>query len=227
MSGRGADARDLRTALNGHLTPEAAAWLDAALHDAETADEPAPPAVRAGLPAWEIHFAAAGRRCRPTTAAGDPATAARVLLLHAACADAATLTRLYDRGSAAERRAVLRALPYLAHLGPDARPLVEDALRANDTRLIAAAVGPYAADHLPPPVWRQAVLKCLFTGVPLAAVAGLARRAAGDAELARMLTGYAAERTAAGRTVPGDLHHALALTGVATSPGKPAHAKES
>ncbi|WP_435858899.1 EboA domain-containing protein [Streptomyces pathocidini] len=145
--------------------------------------------------------------------APDPADAARILLLHAAGADAATVERLYAHGSGAERRAVLFALPCL-ELGAEAVPLVEDALRANDTRLIAAAVGPYAARHLDAHAWRHAVLKCLFTGVPTAAVAGLEDRARGDTELARMLTDFAAERTAAGRPVPADLHHVLALTGV-------------
>ncbi|MFE0424942.1 EboA domain-containing protein, partial [Streptomyces sp. NPDC058953] len=140
----------------------------------------------------------------------------RVHLLVEAGADPGTLTRLYHRGTAAERRAVLLALPHLDRLadGPaDVLPLVEDALRTNDTRLVAAAVGPYAAARLDPHTWRHAVLKCLFTGVPLTAVHGLADRARGDAELARMLTDYAAERTAAGRPVPPDLTHALTLTG--------------
>nr|WP_250851013.1 EboA domain-containing protein [Streptomyces malaysiensis] len=142
----------------------------------------------------------------------DLPDAARILILHAADADAPTAARLYARGTGAERRAVLRALPHLAlFTGPDAVPLVEDALRTNDTRLVAAAVGPYAARHLPPHSWRQAVLKCLFTGVPLGAVAQWERRARGDGELARMLTDYARERTAAGRPVPGDLDRVLAL----------------
>ncbi|MDN3060132.1 EboA domain-containing protein [Streptomyces sp. SRF1] len=139
--------------------------------------------------------------------------AVRVLLLHAAGADARTVARLYAHGTGAERRAVLRALPHLPlFTGPDAVPLVEDALRTNDTRLVAAAVGPYAARHLSPHSWRQALLKCLFTGVPLTAVADWERRARGDAELGRMLTDYAHERTAAGRPVPGDLDRVLALT---------------
>ncbi|MEC4021103.1 EboA domain-containing protein, partial [Streptomyces sp. H27-D2] len=105
----------------------------------------------------------------------------------------------------------LQALPYLP-LGSGALALVEDALRANDTRLIAAAVGPYAARHLDPHSWRHAVLKCLFTGVPLTAVADLERRAHADGELARMLADYARERTAASRPVSADLHRALDLT---------------
>ncbi len=71
------------------------------------------------------------------------------------------LTRLYRQGTAAERRAVLLALPHLVP-GPDALPLVEDALRTNDTRLVAAAVGPYAA--APP---RRARLAARRAEVPL------------------------------------------------------------
>ncbi|WP_435866109.1 EboA domain-containing protein [Streptomyces xinghaiensis] len=149
----------------------------------------------------------------------DPTDTARVLLLRAARATPGTLDRLYHQGTAAERRAVLLALPYLPGIGPEAVPLIEDALRANDTRLVAAAVGPYAARHLAPHAWRHAVLKCLFTEVPVAAVAGLADRARGDAELARMLTDYARERTAAGRPVPPDLHHVLTLTAPGTETG--------
>ncbi|QQC94084.1 EboA domain-containing protein [Streptomyces alfalfae] len=158
------------------------------------------------MPTWELRLAEAGRRC-----GADHADAARVLLLHAASADPATLARVYGQGTAPERRAVLRALPHLVP-GPEALPLVEDALRTNDTRLVAAAVGPYAARHLAPHDWRHAVLKCLFTGVPVDAVADLPRRARGDRELARMLTDFAGERTAAGRAVPDDLRRVLCLT---------------
>jgi len=186
----------------------ARAWLDAALADAEAAAQ-TPPASSSPYLAhsWELHFAAAGRHC-----GHDHADPVRTLLLVEARAGAETLTRLYQQGTSAERRAVLRALPALVD-GPHAVHLVEDALRSNDTRLIATALGPYAATHLDPHAWRHAVLKCLFTGVPLDAVAHLAQRAAGDGELARMLTDYAAERIAAGRDVPDDLGRVLTLTG--------------
>ncbi|WP_208106941.1 EboA domain-containing protein, partial [Streptomyces sp. GC420] len=176
--------------------PEAArVWLERVLAGTETAPG-----------AWETAFAEAGRRAGP-----GHTDAVRVLLLRSIGPDAATVSRLYERGSAAERRAVLLALPHL-DLGPDAVPLVEDALRTNDARLVAAALGDYAARHLTPHAWRHAVLKCLFTGIPVRVVAGLADRARGDSELARMLGDYAAERTAAGRAVPEDLHRVLALT---------------
>ncbi|MFC8131770.1 EboA domain-containing protein [Streptomyces sp. NPDC057302] len=209
---------DLRSHLEATLDGAARAWLDQATAEAAAhrgRPEQSPP------PVWELRFVEAGRRCGQ-----DHADAARVLLLHTAEADPATLTRVYEQGTAAERRAVLQALPHLVE-GPGALPLVEDALRTNDTRLVAAAVGPYAARHLAPHDWRHAVLKCLFTGVPLDAVADLDRRARADAELARMLGDYAGERTAAGRTVPSDLHRVLALAAptalsAAAAPSAPA-----
>ncbi|MFC8079164.1 EboA domain-containing protein [Streptomyces sp. NPDC057307] len=190
-----------REEIDARLDAKAVAWLDQAL--AEAAEKGDNVALRR----WELRFAAAGRHCGQ-----DNADDVRTLLLRRAAADVGTLTRLYQQGAAAERRAVLLALPHLVP-GPEAVPLVEDALRTNDTTIVEAAVGPYAADHLDAHAWRHAVLKCLFTGVPVAAVAGAERRAHGDAELARMLTDFASERTAAGRSVPPDLHRVLNMTG--------------
>ncbi|MBT2364418.1 EboA domain-containing protein [Streptomyces sp. ISL-10] len=197
-----------RKELEELLDDSARAWLGDAFAEAARAAA-APPAASSPYAAhtWELRFAAAGRHC-----GHEHADAARTLILGEARAGLDTLTRLYQQGSAAERRAVLLALPALVR-GPQALPLIDDALRTNDTRLIAAAVGPYAAAHLDPHPWRHAVLKCLFTGVPADVVAGLERRAAGDGELARMLTDFAAERTAAGRAVPHDLGRVLTLTG--------------
>ncbi|MFJ6983372.1 MULTISPECIES: EboA domain-containing protein [unclassified Streptomyces] len=206
---------DLRADLEARLPAPARAWLRNALDEAtahaETSarpDAPAPPASRARTPLapWELRLAEARRRC-----GSAHADTARLLLLCAADADLDVLARVYAQGTADERRAVLSALPYLVP-GPEALPLVHDALRTNDTRLLAAAVGPYGARHLDVHSWRHAVLKCLFTGVSVDAVAALAERARADAELARMLRDYAAERTAADRPVPGDLHRVLALT---------------
>lgn len=185
----------LQADIEAWLPPPAAEWLVSAIG-----------AAAAGAADWEVHFTAARRICGAETA-----VAVRQLLLQTARADATTMLRLYRGGDAAERRAVVRALPYLVP-GPDALPLVEDALRTNDTRLIAAALGPYAAGHLDQPAWRQAVLKCLFNAIPVSSISGLAERARGDAELARMLRDYAAEREAAGRDIPGDLRRVLTLT---------------
>ncbi|GAA2511725.1 EboA domain-containing protein [Streptomyces gobitricini] len=196
-----------RDELAGRLGAAARTWLDEALteaaHAADTPSDPTGPYLSAS---WELRFASAGRHCGP-----EHADSVRILLLHQARAGTDTLTRLYQHGTAAERRAVLLALLSLVP-GPEALPLVADALRTNDTRLVAAAVGPYAATHLDQHSWRHAVLKCLFTGVPVEAVADLPRRARGDTALARMLADYADERSAAGRPLPADLPRVLTLT---------------
>ncbi|MFJ6854659.1 EboA domain-containing protein [Streptomyces sp. NPDC091271] len=193
-----------RKELDDRLPGAARAWLDEAL--AEAAHAAAHPGADSGNPPWELRFASAGRHCGL-----EHADSVRALLLVEARAGLPAVTRLYDQGTAAERRAVLLTLHRL-ELGAAALPLVEDALRTNDTRLVAAAVGPYGAAHLDVHGWRHAVLKCLFTEVPVEALDRLAERARGDAELARMLGDFAAERTAAGRAVPAGLRTVLDLT---------------
>jgi hypothetical protein len=123
---------------------------------------------------------------------------------------ATALTELYRYGDAGEKRAVLRSLwvsEVAGRLGDRAVPLLADAIRTNDVRLLAAALGPYGTTHLDAATFRQAVLKCVFSGVPLAVVDGLPARA--DQELTRMMTDFAAERAAAGRAVPEDLENYL------------------
>jgi hypothetical protein len=187
----------IQAAVTKALDPSGAIWLAEA-----RAQIAADPAALARL------FPAVGRKCgRGQLWTDDPELigwtvddAVRTLLLVGA--GIADVTAVYNYGDAAERRAVLRALPLL-NLGRAAVPLVQDALRTNDTRLIAAALGPYAAAHLPPDAWRQAVLKCVFLGIPLAWVADLDRRK--DVELVRMMRAFAEERRAAGRPVPPDV----------------------
>ncbi|GLY75655.1 EboA domain-containing protein [Actinoallomurus iriomotensis] len=193
---------DLRRILDAHLTESGAQWLDAAAER-----------IAADAGAIRPLFPAVGRHCG--RAPLDPAAdghgwtvddAGRALLLTCLPLTGPALARevgdLYRYGDAAEKRGVLRGL-HLLGLGDEALPLVHDALRTNDTRLIAAALGPYGAARLDPHAYRHGVLKCVFTGVPLAAVAGLRERR--DAELARMFTAFARERVAAGRTVPADV----------------------
>lgn len=160
-------------------------------------------------------FAAAGREVgrEPLTAepfaptADDAARAAIIAALADGGADPAAAVALYRRGDDAERRGVLRGLDAIADPAPAWRDagldLVLDALRANDTRLVAAALGSFAAAHLDDHAWRHGVLKCVFLGIPLSVVAGLEARA--DDELAAMAARFAEERRAAGRPVPDDL----------------------
>lgn len=131
---------------------------------------------------------------------------ARVELLKASPGAAAEMPDLYRYGDAAEKRAVLRGLS-VVDTGDAGLALVADALRTNDTRLVTAAMGEYAAERLDDAAYRHGVLKCVFMGIPLAEVAGLDRRT--DGELLRMMRSFAAERTAAGRDVPADLRPLL------------------
>lgn len=191
----------LRAALDDRTGETGRRWLAGAL--AAVAADPA---------ALRELFPQAGRGCgRDLLDPADPYgwtvdDAARALLLLRLPQRGQALLHevdtLYRQGDAAERRAVLRALPLLP-IGAEALPLVRDALRTNDTRLVAAALGEYATVHLDAAAYRQAVLKCVFTGIPLAALPGMPQRA--DAELARMLAAFAEERSAAGRTVPADI----------------------
>lgn len=165
-------------------------------------------------------FASAGREVgrEPLSAepfaptADDAARAAIVAALAGSGADPAVAAALYRRGDDAERRGVLRGLDAISDPTPAWRAvgldLVVDALRANDTRLVAAALGSFAAAHLDDHAWRHGVLKCVFLGIPLSVVADLGARA--DDELAAMAARFAEERRAAGRTVPDDLTLLLA-----------------
>ncbi|MEV8372680.1 EboA domain-containing protein [Kribbella sp. NPDC056861] len=135
--------------------------------------------------------------------------ATRALLLQGA--SAADIIAVYRYGDAAEKLAVLHALSVadLADaLQDQALPIIEDAIRTNDQRLVAAALGPYATQYLPQPAFRQAVLKCVFANIPLAVVDGLPQRV--DQELIRMMSDFATERSAAGRDLPADLEAYLA-----------------
>jgi hypothetical protein len=193
---------DLWSALEERVTPEALSWLREAVAEVETD----PTAVRSRFPM-------AGRKVgrAPLDPDADPddvhATtiddAARTLLL-VALGDAvqAELADLYRFGDAAERRGLLRALPYLP-VGDGAMEIVDDAIRTNDTRLVAAALGPYATEHLDDAAYDQAVLKCVFIGVPIAPLDGLPERA--TPETARMLAAFVHERVAAGRDIPAEV----------------------
>ena len=125
---------------------------------------------------------------------------------------ATSLGDLYRYGDDAERRGVLRGL----NAAPDQQQpivrtgldLVADALRTNDPRLVAAALGDFAGAHLDDHAWRHGVLKALFMGIPVDVVARLDDRS--DDELARMAAGLVAERRAAGREINDDMRRVAA-----------------
>ena len=110
----------------------------------------------------------------------------------------------YEQGDAREQASWLRGVALL----PDAGrylPIVIDACRTNILPVFesVACENPYPSRHFPERNFNQMVLKALFNNVPLSRIVGLAARA--NAELARMAADYAAERRAAGRSVPADI----------------------
>lgn len=202
--------------LREHLSDEAASWLASTLAEVQRSPDALAPA-----------FPAVSRRCgRAPMVDGDDlglhhgcvddeARAVLMQALHVREAElVAVVGDLYRYGDAGEKRGVLRGLHLLDEplgsggLGAALLPAVHDGLRTNDVRIVAAALGEYGARHLARDAYRQAVVKCVFVGVPLSAVHGLAERQ--DAELARMLVDLAHERTAAGRPVPADVRPVVA-----------------
>ncbi len=194
------DRRSLERALAGHTSAAARHWLARAR--GEVLRDPG--AIATIFPA--VGRAIGRAPLHPRARAGDvhawtvDAAARTLLLVALGPAAGGQLPLLYRHGDAAERCAVLRALAFLSVEDAVGVPLVEDALRTNDLYLIAAALGPYALARLDDAALAQAVLKCVFVGVPLAGVAGLQERA--TPALAGMLVRYAHERVAAGRAVP-------------------------
>jgi len=194
--------RDLWAALDDRVSPEALAWLRESVA-----------AIEADAAAVRTRFPMAGRKVGrapldPDADADDVHAwtiddAARTLLL-VALGDGveAELRDLYRFGDAAERRGLLRALRYLP-VADRAMDILDDAIRTNDTRLVAAALGPYATEHLDDAAYDQAVLKCVFIGVPIAPLDGLPGRA--TPETARMLAAFVHERVAAGRDIPAEV----------------------
>ena len=199
------------TALHDRLTDAGALWLEEARID--VGHHPA---------TITRYFPAVSRRCgRAPLWDDDPQglrhgtidDAARGVLLGALAGPTRVdlLDDLYRHGDAGEKRGVLRGLHLLGD--PDASPgsgigsklltAVEDALRTNDVRLVAAALQPYGAHYLGLEAYRHAVVKCVFMGIPLLVIANLTERQ--DAELARMLVDLAHERSAAGRDIPTDI----------------------
>jgi len=126
-----------------------------------------------------------------------------VLAGHPPNMHAALVDDLYAKGELREQQAVLRVLPYLP--SPERFVAVAiEAVRSNALTVIEAIAydNPYPARYFPGSAFNQLVLKCLFHGLSLRRVQGLAQRI--EPELQRMVAGYVSERRAAGRSVPED-----------------------
>ncbi len=119
-----------------------------------------------------------------------------------------TASACYENGDAREQQSWLRALSVLP-LAERFVALAIDACRSH-IQPTFEAIGcdnPYPSVYFPDLNFNQLVLKAMFIGVPLARIVGLRRRV--NPDLSRMARDYAAERRAAGRSVPVDLPLAL------------------
>lgn len=122
----------------------------------------------------------------------------------------------FEQGDAREQQSWLRAIA----LWPEAKAFLPAAIDACRTNIIPvfealACENPYPAAHFPERNFNQMVLKAMFNSIELARILGLPERR--NAELSRMARDYAAERTAAGRSVPADID--LAIKGTDGSEG--------
>jgi hypothetical protein len=127
---------------------------------------------------------------------------------HAPAGALALLEQCVAHADNRERQAVLRALPFLPE-GARFVPLAVSSCRTSVQTVFEAIAceNPFPARELPDAAFNQMVLKAMFNGVALARVVGLERRR--GSELARMARDYSAERRAAGRSVPRDIHLVL------------------
>ena len=112
-----------------------------------------------------------------------------------------TITQLFKAGELNELVALYSALPILAH--PEAwRFQATEGIRNNIADVQSAIMlhNPYPADYFDEAAWNQMVLKAFFTDKDVTQITGLAERK--NARLAQTLADYAAERRAAGRSLP-------------------------
>jgi hypothetical protein len=119
-----------------------------------------------------------------------------------------TAISCFENGDAGEQQSWLKSVSLLPHADRFATVAI-DACRSHIQPLFdsIACENPFPAAYFSERQFNQLVLKAMFTGVRLERIVGLARRV--NPELSRMARDYAAERSAAGRSVPADL--ALAL----------------
>ena len=213
-----ASTEALHRELTTHLDPDAADWLATQLSDR---------ALLADRARLRVAFARAGRKLGragertlprgPYDAPWSVLDLARALLLRAALEatpaseHAALASDLYRTGALREQQSILRALPLLPEPARFTTLAVE-ACRTNSPDVFAAIAhdNPFPAAHFPELSFNQLVLKAIFLGLPVQPIRALARRV--TPELRRMVSEFASERRAAGRTVPLDVAHVLALS---------------
>lgn len=192
-----APADSLLSALADACPADAVAWLQAQRQRIAGGDERA----------LFLALGQAGRKIgrAPLPGGWSADQAARTLLVlalpaHDATRWLATLDRCFHAGTVEELVALYQALPLLPHPRLLAARAAEG-VRSGMAPVFAAVAldNPYPAAHLGEAAWNQMVLKAFFTAADVDRILGLRDRL--NADLGRMLAGYARERRVAGRTL--------------------------
>lgn len=118
--------------------------------------------------------------------------------------------KLFTAADVAEQIALYQTLPLFPYPEKFKARAIEG-LRTNITAAFNAIAlnNPYPAENFDEATWNQMVLKALFVDSHLSKIQGLEQRA--NPTLARMLSDYAHERWAAGRSVNPQLWRSLGL----------------
>jgi hypothetical protein len=192
-----APADTLLSALATACPTEAVAWLQAQRQRIASGDE------RALFLALGQAGRKIGRAPLPGGWSADQ-TARTLLVLALPSQDPtrwlATLDRCFHAGTVEELIALYQALPLLPHPQLLAARAAEG-VRSGMAPVFAAIAldNPFPAAHLGEAAWNQMVLKAFFTAADVDRILGLRDRL--NADLGRMLAGYARERRIAGRTL--------------------------
>jgi hypothetical protein len=128
------------------------------------------------------------------------ARAALLLALKPSPATAASILALFQTADLGEHVALARAL-FLLPGNDKLLHIAREGIRSNmgDVFFAVSQRNPYPSERFDDIAWNQMIVKCLFVELPLRGVTGLDARA--NADLARMISGLARERWAAGRDI--------------------------
>ena len=203
------------------VQPEAVAWLDTELERQRGSVDERRLVVSLGLAGRKVGRAdlvlsdtdrAAARSVRaswqPEWWGSDEAVRVALVLATYRGDDevfAARIERLCAAGGVTELVAYLKGFavfPAPVALNPRAREGARASMRPPFEAI--ACRNPFPFDYFDEAAWNQMVVKCVFTGISIETIVGLRERR--NPEVVRILRDLVAERTAAGRPLPDEVH---------------------
>jgi hypothetical protein len=215
----------LRRWLARALAPDACAWLDQEIARQQAGADERKLVIALGLAGRKLGRAMLALAPGDADVAQDLRDAwqpqhwavdeaARVALLLAAHhgddrAFAARLERLCVTAEITEHVSYMKGLAILP-AGASLIGRAREGVRSSIAPLFEAIAcrNPYPRDHFDTDGWNQMVVKCVFGGTPIGGVVGLHERR--NAELIVMLRDLVAERHAASRPLPREVHDFIA-----------------